>query len=186
MYPELHLSGGGVNTGNIWYLDNGASNHMIGDPGKFKELNRGITRKVRFGDGSAVEIMGKGLVLFQCKNSNQWLLHEVYHIPKLKTNLVCLGQHTKVGHKVVLDNDFLEVVDKVLTKLVMRVQRSANRLYKIELCLVDPVCLMGSLEEPTWMWHARVGHVNFKANEIASGEDGCRSANDFTPISSLS
>ena len=165
VYPELHLTGGGVNTGNIWYLDNGASNHMTGDPGKFKDLNRDITGKVRFGDGSAVEIMGKGTVLFQCKDSSQWLLHEVYYIPKLKSNLVSLGQLTEVGHRVVLDDDFL-VVDKMSGKLVMKVTRSVNKLYKIELCLVDPVCLMGSLEETAWLWHARLGHVNFNAMKL--------------------
>ena len=30
VFPELHLTGGGASTGNIWYLDNGASNHMTG------------------------------------------------------------------------------------------------------------------------------------------------------------
>jgi len=161
--PELHLTGGGFNTSNVWYLDNGASNHMTGDPAKFKELNRNITGKVRFGVGSAVEIMGKGSVLFQCKDKGQWLLHEVYYIPKLKSNLVSLGQLTEVGHRILLDNDFLEVVDKVSGKLVMRIDRSVNRLYKIELKLADPVCLMGRIEEPAWLWHARLGHVNFKS-----------------------
>ena len=160
---ELHLTGGGNNTGNTWYLDNGASNHMTGDPAKFKELNRNITGKVRFGDGSAVEIMGKGSVLFQCKDKSQWLLHEVYYIPRLKSNLVSLGQLIEVGHSVSLDDDFLEVVDKVSGKLVIRVERLVNRLYKIELKLADPVCLMGSIGEPAWLWHARLGHVNFKA-----------------------
>lgn len=47
---ELHLNGFTTHIGNLWYLDNGASNHMIGDLGKFKNLHRGITEKVRFGD----------------------------------------------------------------------------------------------------------------------------------------
>lgn len=118
VFPKLHLTGSSVSTGNLWYLDYGTSNHMTGDLGKFKELNRGITGKVRFRDVSAVEIMGKGSVLFHCRNSNQWLLHEVYYVPKLKSNLVSLGQLTEGGHRVVLDDDFLEV------------QRSENRLYK--------------------------------------------------------
>jgi hypothetical protein len=62
--PELHLTGSGASTGNLWYLDNGASNHMTGDLSKFKEIDHGVVGKVRFGDGSAVEIMGKGSVLF--------------------------------------------------------------------------------------------------------------------------
>jgi len=54
--PELHLTGGGDPSGDRWYLDNGASNHMTGDRQKFKELDHAITGKVRFGDDSTVEI----------------------------------------------------------------------------------------------------------------------------------
>jgi hypothetical protein len=120
--PELHLTGSGDITGNLWYLDNGASNHMTGDARKFEEIDHGVVGRVRFGDGSAVEIMGKGSVFFQCKTSNdQWLLHDVYYIPKLKSNLVSLGQLTEIGYKVTLDDDWLEVVDKVSGKLLMKV-----------------------------------------------------------------
>ncbi|XP_042465817.1 uncharacterized protein LOC122048290 [Zingiber officinale] len=52
----------GVNKGDkdVWYLDNGASNHMIGHREKFQELDETITRSVRFSDGSTIEIMETG------------------------------------------------------------------------------------------------------------------------------
>lgn len=43
----------------IWYLDNGASNHMTGERSYFSELNEKIKGKVKFGDGSCVSINGK-------------------------------------------------------------------------------------------------------------------------------
>jgi hypothetical protein len=46
-----------------WYLDTGASNHMTGNSDKFAELDRSVIGKVCFGDGSAVEICGRGAVL---------------------------------------------------------------------------------------------------------------------------
>ncbi|XP_066354828.1 uncharacterized protein [Miscanthus floridulus] len=42
---ELHLIGGSETSGDLWYLDNGASNHMTGDVEKFKSLDEGITGK---------------------------------------------------------------------------------------------------------------------------------------------
>ena len=33
--PEFHFTGDGDTTGDIWYLDNGASNHTTGDQLKF-------------------------------------------------------------------------------------------------------------------------------------------------------
>ena len=69
---------------NIWYLDNGASNHMTRDRLKFRDIDQAIFGKVWFGDGSSVEIMGKGSILFQGRTGDQWLLHDVYFIPNLR------------------------------------------------------------------------------------------------------
>ena len=52
---------------DVWYFDNGASNHMTGNYSYFSELNENITRRVRFRDGSCVSIKGKGSILFQGK-----------------------------------------------------------------------------------------------------------------------
>ncbi|GJX92620.1 zinc finger, CCHC-type containing protein [Tanacetum coccineum] len=62
---------------NVWYLDNGASNHMTEDRSKFHELDKSVSGRVKFEDGSIVAIMGKGSVLFDCKNGDQRLLNEV-------------------------------------------------------------------------------------------------------------
>lgn len=34
----------------IWYLDNGANNHMTGSREKFADLDESVTGKVKFGD----------------------------------------------------------------------------------------------------------------------------------------
>jgi hypothetical protein len=163
VFPELHQTGGGVQTGNYWYLDNGASNHMTGDLQKFTELDEGVTGKVRFGDGSSVEIRGKGTILFRCRTGDQWALPDVYYIPRLRSNLVSLGQLTETGHQIELDDDVLEVHDKTTSTLVMKVKRSQNRLYKIDLNPTTPVCLLTSVSEEAWLWHGRLGHVNFRS-----------------------
>ena len=51
----------------VWYLDNGASNHMTGERSYFSEINENIKGKVKFGDGSFVDISGKGSILFETK-----------------------------------------------------------------------------------------------------------------------
>lgn len=88
---------------------------------------------------------------------------EVYYISKLCNNLVSLGQLTETGHKVNLDNDELEVLQKHPQQLIMKVKRAMNKLYHIQLQITKPICLMASLEYPTWLSHACVGHVNFQA-----------------------
>jgi hypothetical protein len=36
---------------------------------------------VKFGDGSNVEIRGRGTVIFQCRNGEHRVLTDVYYIP---------------------------------------------------------------------------------------------------------
>ncbi|CAD6268843.1 unnamed protein product [Miscanthus lutarioriparius] len=150
-------------TGDVWYLDNGASNHMSIDRQKFRDLNLAINGKVRFGDDSTVDIFGRGTIVFQGKGGDQWVLSDVYYIPKLRSNLVSLGQLTESGHRILLDDDLLEVVDKHSDRLIMKVPRAGNRLYKIELSIAVPKCLMASIDSQAWLWHGRLGHVNFRS-----------------------
>ncbi|XP_071683669.1 uncharacterized protein [Lolium perenne] len=74
-----------------WYLDTGASNHMTGEEDVFSELDKRITGKVRFGDGSVVDIHGRGTVLFAIDDERHRALTAVYWIPKLKSNIVSIG-----------------------------------------------------------------------------------------------
>ncbi|GJR68716.1 zinc finger, CCHC-type containing protein [Tanacetum coccineum] len=129
------------------------------------ELNESVTGRVWFGDGSAVEIKGKGTLLFQCKNGDQLMVSDVYFIPALTSNILSLGQLTEAGYDVWLHNDYLKVYNEQRT-LVLKVQRSANRLYKIALKIAKPACLAASVVDDAWTWHARLGHANFYTLEF--------------------
>ena len=80
-----------------WVLDTGATNHMTGAKSAFSELDSGIRRTVKFGDGSVVEIEGHDTILFVGKGGNHHKLTGVYFIPRLKANIVSLGQLDKAG-----------------------------------------------------------------------------------------
>lgn len=56
---------------------------MTGEYSKFKEINERMTGRVKFGDGSKVEIKGRGVVSFQCSNREEIVLKDVYYIPTL-------------------------------------------------------------------------------------------------------
>ncbi|XP_024016279.1 uncharacterized protein LOC112089756 [Eutrema salsugineum] len=81
---------------NVWYLDNGASNHMTGNRKYFHKIDESIMGKVRFGDDSRIDIKGKGSILFISKDGERKVLADVYFIPDLKSNIISLGQ-ARVG-----------------------------------------------------------------------------------------
>lgn len=147
-----------TNPDNIWYLDNGASNHMTGNRSYFKSLNEKITGKVRFGDDSRIDIKGKGSIVFCCKNGDRRTLTDVYFIPELKSNIISLGQATESGCDVRMREDYLTLHDKD-GNLITKAKRSKNRLYKVIMECVESECLqIRSLDDAT-TWHARLGHI---------------------------
>lgn len=81
----------GDNRGEVWFLDTGAMNHMIGSADGFAELDRSISGKVRFADGSVVEIHGRGTVIFAIDGGDHHAFKDVFFILALKTSIVSLG-----------------------------------------------------------------------------------------------
>lgn len=142
----------------VWYLDNGASNHMTGRKKYFKAIDESITGKVRFGDDSRIDIKGKGSVLFITQDGSKKLLANVYYIPDLKSNILSLGQATEAGCEVKMKEGDLTLIDKE-GNLVVKAKRSANRLYKVLMDVVDDKCLQATTVSDSAMWHARLGHI---------------------------
>ncbi|KAJ1282550.1 hypothetical protein BS78_03G060800 [Paspalum vaginatum] len=70
-----------------WILDTGATNHMTVVRAAFSELDTNVRGSVRFGDGSAADIEGRGTVLLRCRTGEHRALSGVYHIPQLTANI---------------------------------------------------------------------------------------------------
>jgi transposase InsO family protein len=84
----------------------------------------------------------------------------VYYIPRLKANIVSIGQMEEAGYKIVLESGFLKLWNRAGT-LAAKVKRGASRLYVLHLDMDRPVCLAAQGMSPAWRWHSRYGHLNF-------------------------
>jgi hypothetical protein len=147
---------------DVWVLDTGASNHMMGRRETLTSLDTSVGGTVRFGDGSLVNIEGIGSVLLQTKQNGHKVLSEVYYIPKLKSSIISLGQLEEGGCKIVIEDGYYDVFDTERS-LLARAPRVKNRLYLLKMKLVAPVCLMAKADDSAWLWHGRYGHLNFRA-----------------------
>ena len=92
----------------------------------FSELDSGIRGTVKFSDGSVIEIEGHGTILFVGKGGNYHKLTGVYFIPRLKANIVSLGNLEKAGCHISIKRGLLMI-------------RDANRLYILKLEVEQPV-----------------------------------------------
>jgi hypothetical protein len=132
-----------------WILDTGATNHMTGERSFFSELDTGVHRTVRFGDGSVVAIEGRGTILFKLKSGEHQELAGVYYIPKLTANIVSLGQLDEDAYKILIEHGVLRIWDR-RRRLLAKVPRSPNRLYILTLAIDRPVCLAARSSEVAW------------------------------------
>lgn len=150
---------------NLWYLDNGASNHMTGNLEYFSTIDRGITGKVRFGDDSRIDITGKGSITIITKNGDKKVLSDVYYIPSLRSNIISLGQATETGCEIRMKDDYLLLYGRD-NKLLVKARRSPNRLYKVIMEVENKRCLQMASHNESSRWHSRLGHVGLSNLKI--------------------
>ncbi|GKA72947.1 zinc finger, CCHC-type containing protein [Tanacetum coccineum] len=69
-----------------------------------------------------------------------------------------------------MEDNELRLYD-VNNQIFIRVPRQKNRLYKAILKIGTPVCLLANLSDTTWLWHARLGHLNFESLKTMNQKD---------------
>jgi hypothetical protein len=109
-------------------------------------LDTTMCSMVRFGDGALVEIEGISSVMSQTKQVGHKVLTEVYFIPKLKSNIVSLGQLEEGGCEIMIRKGFRNVYDAEHT-LLARAPWVNNRLYLLKTQLAAPVCLVSKADD---------------------------------------
>jgi len=144
----------------VWYLDTGASNHMCGDENLFKELTKVDAGHVSFGDASKVAVKGRGTIWYLQKNNRVGEIRDVYYVPDLKSNILSMGQLMEKGYSVLMKDRVLYLKDKS-DRLIARVEMKKNRMYKLDLKIVQERCLKLDVKDEAMMWHFRFGHLHF-------------------------
>jgi hypothetical protein len=135
-----------------WYLNTGATNHMTGRGNVFSELDRAMQGTVKFRDGSVISICGKGTIIFSGRHGEHKVLTGVYWILRLKNSIISIGQMDEVGAHVLVEGGVLRVWDR-RHRLLARVQRTENRMYRLKLQVVRPLCLAVHQDDDAWRWH---------------------------------
>jgi hypothetical protein len=96
-YVEVHE----VKRKDAWFLDSGCSNHMYGYRGMFTNLDESFQHSVKLGNNSKINVVGKGNVKLLLHGMNP-IINEVYYVPKLKNNLLSIGQFQEKGLEILI------------------------------------------------------------------------------------
>ncbi|KAE8706377.1 hypothetical protein F3Y22_tig00110393pilonHSYRG00025 [Hibiscus syriacus] len=147
---------------NDWIVDSGCSNHMTGDKQKLQNLSEyNGGRVVVTADNSRLPIthIVKTIVTPRY-NSNQVQLQDVYHVPRMKKNLLSMAQLTSSGHYVLFGPQDVKVYrDIKISETPTMEGRRLESIYVMsaESAYVDRI----RKNETSDLWHIRLGHVSY-------------------------
>ena len=126
---------------------------MTRDKNKFLNLKQ-HKGKVTFGGNASGNILGKGIVNLGKDKSKTVLLVE-----KLKPRLLSVSQTCDQGHICIFDSQKCEIRSKQLGKLVGTAPRTSENVYILNKKMHEE-CHLNVMDE-SWLWHRRMGHINF-------------------------
>ncbi|XP_057454964.1 uncharacterized protein LOC130746368 [Lotus japonicus] len=120
------------NASNNWYLDTWCSNHMTGHKEWFVSIDDSVKTRVKFADDSFIRAEGMGRVMFQRQNGKTSYIANVLYVPKMKNNLLSLGQLLDKGYEMTLEDRMLKVFNKKRV-LIFKAPLSQNKTFKVPL-----------------------------------------------------
>ncbi|CAL2266202.1 unnamed protein product [Prunus armeniaca] len=171
MFYACHSATIGRNV-NVWYVDSACSNHMTAHESLLIDIDRNVNCKVKMGTGDLVQSIGKGTLAIDVQGVTRYI-REVMIVPGLDENLLSVGQMIAHGHWLVFgDNEVKVYEDKQFKELIARVQMKGNRCFPLDLKYVNPpMANRATLEESSWLWHRRYGHLNYTSLLLLQEKD---------------
>jgi hypothetical protein len=156
----------GVLNNNVWYVDFGASNHMISHGEWFKDLRDLKTPGfVETGDDITHPITQTGKVPLSMQDGQTKYLKDVFHVPTITKKLVSIGQMVEQGLHVTFNPNGCFVEDvKNQGKLIVKRERN-GRMFTLDVNMPKVNSMLfthGKGGRDIRIWHKQVGHVNFQ------------------------
>ncbi|XP_073260147.1 uncharacterized protein [Populus alba] len=93
---------------DAWFLDSGCSNHMCGDRTMFSWLDDSFWQLLRLGNNTRMNVMGKGSVKLHLNGINLTVT-KVYYVPKIKNNLLSMGQFQEKGLAILIQGGVCKI-----------------------------------------------------------------------------
>ena len=154
------------NTGDVWYGDSGASNHMTHHKNWFNELHAPEKPGyVKTGDDTLHPIDEHvGKVPLSMHDGRTKHMVDVLHVPTITKNFVSIGQMVEQGLQVKFNSDGCFIKDpknkyKMVAKgkrigrmftLNVKIPAGSNMLYTQKNAVITDIDI----------WHKKTGHVN--------------------------
>lgn len=159
-YTSFAALGMKTTKSNDWILHVGASQHLSAQREWFADYQPIITMKIKMGDDSETEAIGKGAIVLPLVTT-EIKSHNVLHVPAIDSNLLSVEKIMDHGHSLLfsptsrqLHNDNGLCVEEIQKGNVYRLKTEKHALMALANATIE-------------VWHQQSGHRSFDA--IAEG-----------------
>ena len=97
---------------DAWLFDSRCSNHMCGDRIMFNKIDDDFRKLFRLGNNTRINVIAKESVKLHLNGINLTMI-EVYYVPKLKNNLLNIGQFQERGLAILIQRGVSTTLTKV-------------------------------------------------------------------------
>lgn len=95
-------------------------------------------------------------------NNSMQIILDVFYVLELQSNLISIDQLQEKGLTITIQKDCCQILH--LEKGVIAQSRmTGNRMFTLhtQSTYDDQNCLTSAIQDDTWLWHYRYGHLNF-------------------------
>jgi hypothetical protein len=144
-----------------WILDSGASFHTTTICEILENYVAGDFGKVYLADGSALDTVGMGDVRIRVHSDSVWKLQKFRHVPKLKKNLISLGQLDDEGHSIYFHGGKWKVI------IGARILAQDNKTCTLYMTInIRDTTAFVDASVNSKLWHLKLGHMSEKGMKV--------------------
>jgi hypothetical protein len=156
-------------TSTTWFIDSGASCHMIGNKNYFGQLTeKNMQFNIELGDNGKYQAQGIGVVNFESESRKPLYLRDVLYVPGLNKILVSISVLEDLGYEVFFHKR------RVLSKppnsrTAVQIGVREKTLYKLQFGAAAALKSKKDSQqgrELAELWHRCMGHLHHRALKI--------------------
>ncbi|CAH2099257.1 unnamed protein product [Euphydryas editha] len=146
---------------NEWYIDSGASTHMINSQENIINVSHNLkTSQITVANSMTMPVMCSGetqITTVIGKLQYDIVVKEVLCVPNLTTNLLSVSKLIKNGNKVSFSEEHCYIRNR--ENVLIGIAEMTNGVYRLK---TKPVCLLAASATVASdiIWHRRLGHIN--------------------------
>ena len=128
---------------------------MTGDRNKFVSLKEKKDGTVSVGNDGSSNVIGSGTITLRRKDV---ITNNVLLVENMNHNLLSVGKMCDQRHTILFNSTKCEIRKGRYGEIVATTSQAPNDIYVLD--EATKACLLAK-ENESWLWHKRMGHINF-------------------------